>query len=367
MPKHSIITVMFRRTYSLHAIISPFRYLFSEVTVAVLLLVFALAVPAGAGTRFEERGLFMHSVETNARTSYVISLRYMSSNPVGSLDFEVCESPIFYDPCVVPAGFDFSAADLSSQLGETGYSITRQTGNQITLSRSAASPAPGQKASYTFSDVRNPSSPGKAFSIRLRSYASQDASGSHIDFGSVRGQITAPITIETQVPPMLIFCMAQQVEEDCSATDNIYYRDLGQMSPTSTLTAQSQMAVGTNASQGFVITASGSPPSAGTNQIAPIKTPTVSRPGTNQFGINLVANNQPRIGADPEGPFTNAVPTDSYSQANYYIYNSGDVVAHSPNVSLMRKFTVSYIINSSPDLRAGVYSTTITFIASGRF
>ena len=33
----------------------------------------------------------------------------------------------------------------------------------------------------------------------------------------------------------------------------------------------------------------------------------------------------------------------------------------------MKKFTVSYILNASPDLRAGVYSTTVTFIASGRF
>jgi hypothetical protein len=33
----------------------------------------------------------------------------------------------------------------------------------------------------------------------------------------------------------------------------------------------------------------------------------------------------------------------------------------------MKKFTVSYVVNSSDNLKAGVYTTTITYIASGRF
>lgn len=142
---------------------------------------------------------------------------------------------------------------------------------------------------------------------------------------------------------------------------------MGDLSPTSTLTAQSQMAVGTNASQGFVITVDGSSPATGTSVIPASTTPTISTQGTNQFGINLVANNDPTIGNDPEGIWANAIPTVDYGQANKYMFKPGDVIASSPNVSLMRKFTVSYVLNSSKDLRAGVYTTTITYIASGRF
>jgi hypothetical protein len=90
-------------------------------------------------------------------------------------------------------------------------------------------------------------------------------------------------------------------------------------------------------------------------------------PGTNQFGINLVENTVPAIGGNPEGTWANAIPSADYGIPNKYKFVSGDVVAYSPNVSLMRKFTVSYILNSSKDLRAGVYTTTITLIASGRF
>ena len=139
------------------------------------------------------------------------------------------------------------------------------------------------------------------------------------------------------------------------------------MSPDVTLTAQSQMGVGTNASGGFAITVNGTPPAAGTRVInAPIA-PTSSIQGTNQFGINLVANNSPSVGHDPEGPFANAFPSPGYDQPNEYKFVDGDTVAYSTNVSLVKKFTVSYILNSAPDLHAGIYSTTITFIASGRF
>ncbi len=213
----------------------------------------------------------------------------------------------------------------------------------------------------------NPSNPAKAFAIRLKSLGTEDGSGPQIDFGSVRGQVTNSIVIETQVPPMLIFCLARTVELGCTSTDNTYYSDMGNLDTNQTLTASSQMAVGTNATQGFAITANGTSLAAGTNVINALTAPTASVPGTNQFGINLVENKDPTVGSNPEGTFTNAIPSADYDQPNKYKFVPGDLVAYSPNVSLMRKFTVSYIVNASPTLRAGVYTTTITFIASGRF
>ncbi len=179
--------------------------------------------------------------------------------------------------------------------------------------------------------------------------------------------MTRGITLETQVPPMLVFCVAQQVQDNCSSTNDNFYTDMGELSSKETLTAQSQMAVGTNASGGFAITANGIPMSAGTSVIDSPSTPTESKQGTDQFGINLVANNTPAVGEDPEGIWANAVASPDYGMPNHYKYVPGDVVAYSPNVSLMKKFTVSYIVNSSDNLRAGVYTTTITYIASGRF
>jgi hypothetical protein len=201
----------------------------------------------------------------------------------------------------------------------------------------------------------------------MQSFASSDATGSQVDFGSVKGQVTSDVTIQTQVPPMLVFCLAEEVNDNCAGTNENNYTDMGELSSNKTLTAQSQMAVGTNASGGFAITANGYPMSAGSSVIDSPSVPTESKPGTNQFGMNLVENNAPSIGKNPEGEWANAVASSDYSIANKYKYVPGDTVAFSPNVSLMKKFTVSYILNSNPNLRAGVYSTTVTYIASGRF
>ncbi len=351
----------------IHTHIFRWRYILSEETVALLLVLVIFTAPASAAMRFQDRSLYMQSSVPGATTSYKVSFRYMSPQPVGSVDMLFCNDPIPYNDCVVPPGLNVSNAVLSEQLGEAGYSILSKSTNRIVLTRAAALPIPPTGSSYTFDNIVNSTDTSQHFAIRLKTHTTPDATGSQIDFGSVMAQVTDVVNIEAQVPPMLIFCLAEEVSYSCADTNRNNYADMGLLSPETTLLAQSQMAVGTNASGGFAITANGTPMSAGTSVIDAIKTPTESIPGTNQFGINLVANNAPEIGLDPEGEWSNAIPSADYATPNLYKYVSGDVVAYSPNVSLMKKFTASYIVNSSQDLRAGVYSTTITYIASGRF
>lgn len=343
------------------------RHLWSPELVALLLALFVFVVPAGASTRLEDRSLLMATNEPGATTNYTVSFKYMTPTPINSVDLLFCNNPIPYEACVTPSGLNVANAVLSSQTGETGYNISVKTPNHIVLSRSSNSIPTTGLSSYTFSGIKNPTDTSQAFSVRLRTHTSSDATGTQVDFGSVRGEIQKGITIQAQVPPMLIFCLAQEVDYGCTNTNDTFYTDMGRLDADSTLTAKSQMAVGTNASGGFAITAVGIPFSAGTNVIDSPKTPTKSQPGTNQFGINLVENNLPSIGDNPEGEFANAVASPDYNIKNEYKYVSGDVIAYSPNVSLMKKFTVSYILNSSPSLKAGVYSTTLTYIASGRF
>ena len=356
---------MQHKLFRFHALAFSWRGVVSEEVLAFCLAIAIFAAPTSA-LRLQERSLYMNSVEPGATTSYTVSFRYMSPTPVGSVDLLFCNDPIPYHPCVAPTGLNAANALLTSQSGETGFAISAKSTNHIVLSRTP-SMLTGGASSYTFSDIRNPIDESQAFSIRLRTHATTNATGTQIDFGSVRGQAASGIVLETQVPPMLIFCLAEQVEENCTSTNENYFTDMGTLSESSTLKAQSQMAVGTNASGGFAITANGGSMSAGSNVIDSLATPAESRQGTNQFGINLVANNSPQVGSDPEGTWANAVPSADYGQPNRYKYVSGDTVAYSPNVSLMKKFTVSYIVNASPSLKPGVYTTTINYIASGRF
>ncbi len=333
---------------------------------SVVLVALVLASPLSAAMRLQERSLFIHNNEPGETSSYTIAFRYMSPAVVGSVDMLFCIDPIPYHPCVTPPGLDVSNASLSDQSGETGYSILSKSTNRVVLTR-VPDLAASTISSYTLSSIVNPQDPNQSFSVRLKSHSTINATGPQVDFGSVKGQVATGVKLETQVPPMLIFCVAEEVADSCASTNETYYTDMGQLNAQSTLIAQSQMAVGTNASGGFAITANGLPLSAGTNVIDAPSTPTQSVPGSNQFGINLVANSTPSVGGDPEGEWANAIPSPDYSVPNRYKYVPGDVVAHSPNVSLMKKFTVSYIVNANQSLRAGVYSTTITYIASGQF
>ena len=359
---------MHHRTHRFHLAFFRFRTLFSEELIALLLALFIISVPVGAAERFTNRSLFMQSVTPGATTSYVISLDYVTPEPVGSLDLRFCVSPIPYEPCETPAGLDITGAILSDQQGETGFSISYHDDKRIVLSRPPTMiSAPGVAGKYTLSNIVNPIDTSRSFSIRMTSHSTTDASDPHINFGSVKGQVGDGITLETQVPPMLIFCAARTVELGCAETDGTYFTDMGTVDPQTTLTAQSQMAVGTNASGGFAITVSGNTMTAGTNVIKEMDVATNSKQGSNQFGINLVENPTVGIGVNPEGEWANAAPTNGYNQPDIFKYTNGDVIATSPNVSLMKKFTVSYIVNVNKSLRAGVYTTTINYIASGRF
>ena len=357
---------MHHRLVRFHTHVFPWHHTWSEALLAFLLALLVFVSPVSAAMRLQERSLYMQTSEPGATTSYTLTFRYMTPAPVGSVDMLFCIDPIPYHPCVTPPGLDASNVTLAAQDGETGYSILSKSTNHIVLSRPPALVA-SSGSSYKLDNIVNPTDVDEAFSIRLKTLGSSDGTGAQIDFGSVRAQVASGIVIETQVPPMLIFCVAEEVEDNCASTNETYYTNMGQLDTTSTLVAHSQMAVGTNASGGFAITAIGSPPTAGTTVVDSPSEPTASNPGTTQFAINLVANSDPAIGRDPEGTWANAVTMPDYGIPNQYKYTSGDVVAYSPNVSLMKKFTVSYILNAGNNLRAGVYSTTITYIASGRF
>ena len=292
-------------------------------------------------------------------------MTYTTQTAIGSVDMLFCINPIPTATCVAPPGLDVSQAVLSAQTGETGYSVTTQTSNHLVLSRTAAIVG-NTPSTYTFENVTNPTSMPTSFAIRLADYASSNATGPVLDLGSVVSQVTSGILLQTQVPPMLIFCVGQQVSDDCASADGSY-TNMGTLSSDKTLIAHSQMAVGTNASGGYAITINGTSMEAGSNVITPLATPTVSAPGNSQFGVNLRANTSPVVGGDPDGASSNATPMNNYNTPNLFMFKDGDIVATASNVSLVRRFTVSYMVNVPPDLRAGVYTTTLTYICTGRF
>ncbi|HUS26212.1 MAG TPA: hypothetical protein VMY99_02605 [Nevskiaceae bacterium] len=311
------------------------------------------------------RSIEVGTTAAGTATTHAFSFTYASTSSIGSVVFQYCDSPLEVNACVAPTGLDASGAALQQQTGETGYSITAATTNQITLSRAAA--ATGTIASvYTFGNVVNPTGSPRAFYVRIFTYATTNGSGPYTDFGAVVSATTQGVTISTEVPPILNFCVGQTISgSDCSTADGDVV-DLGTLASSDTATGTSQMMVGTNAGSGMNITLNGTTLTSGNNVITALSSPTASAPGTAQFGINLRANTNPPVGTNPSGAGV-ATPTSTYNIVNRFKFHVGDAIATTPSTTDTRKFTVSYMANVPASQDPGVYVATITYVCAANF
>lgn len=111
---------------------------------------------------------------------------------------------------------------------------------------------------------------------------------------------------------------------------------------------------------GYQLQIVGEPPKYQGYTLAALTTPTASQQGAEQFGINVVANTDPSVGADPlqipAGAITFGEPAEDYATANMFMYRSGDVVARSTQDSGGTDYTISIIINISSQTPAGHYA-----------
>lgn len=319
------------------------------------------------GDELPQRSILISDDNTNAVATYVLTFTIPASETLGSIKLQFCSNdPLFSDPCTVPAGFDISAATLSAQGGETGFSIygAGTNANTIVLSRGPSAALPGG-VTYTFDNVTNPSTGGSLYA-RLETFATSDASGADTDSGGIALSINGQINISTTVPPFLLLCGGVTIGGlDCNNASGNYI-NFGNVSNSGTSSAQSQLLITTNAPNGYTMSVSGPTMTSGNNVIDAITASDVARPGTSQFGLNLVANLTPAVGANPTGP-GNAVPLANYAQPDFFRYHSGDAIASVNAADDYKKFTASYIIDIPTGQPVGVYSTTLTYICLANF
>lgn len=117
---------------------------------------------------------------------------------------------------------------------------------------------------------------------------------------------------------------------------------------------------------GYALQVIGDPPKFKNHSIATPATPSTSNPGTEQFGMNVVANTSPGIGANPvqvPSGVTFGDASDNYKTANRFMYNSGDTLAQSVLKTGRTDYTISIIVNIAPDTPAGNYDSSFVAIA----
>ena len=114
--------------------------------------------------------------------------------------------------------------------------------------------------------------------------------------------------------------------------------DLGTLTATTTKTATSSFSVKSYLAHGYVVSNASDAPTNGSYIMQTLTIPTAPQVGTEQFGINLVANTNPiTFGANPshtpDSTFSFGQVGLDYSNPDMYKYLNGDVVAFSTQSS----------------------------------
>ncbi|HUS26210.1 MAG TPA: hypothetical protein VMY99_02595 [Nevskiaceae bacterium] len=124
-------------------------------------------------------------------------------------------------------------------------------------------------------------------------------------------------------------------------------------------------------SSGYVARLTGSAPDNGAHTLTALSSATASSPGTEQFGVNVVDNSSPNIGADPQqvpdSTFGFGAAATGYNTTNLFKFVDGGTIANSAKSSGETLFTLSMIANQSNQTPAGVYTGHLSIVVVPTF
>jgi len=152
--------------------------------------------------------------------------------------------------------------------------------------------------------------------------------------------------------------------------------NLGVLSTSSTATGNATFSVESYLSSGYVIETDSPPPATLSHVMSALATPTASSAGTEQFGINLVANTTAcgapaNFGANPvqipSSSYSYGQVASGYNSCGLFKYVNGSTIAYSSKSSGQTNFTISYIENISNTTPAGQYNMADQLVAVATF
>lgn len=148
--------------------------------------------------------------------------------------------------------------------------------------------------------------------------------------------------------------------------------NLGTLTANTAKTANSTFSVKSYLSHGYAVINASDPPANDTYTMNALTVPTGSVVGSEQFGINLVANTAPAtFGADPvqvpDTSFSFGQVAADYSTPNSYKYLKGDTVAYSTASSSTTNYTASYLFNISNVTPGGQYVLRHVLVATATY
>jgi hypothetical protein len=352
------------------------------------------------------------SKATDTDVTYAVAFTAATTNNIAGVVIDFCSnSPIIGDACTAPVGFDVNEAGLAlaNQTGVTGLSVdAATTTNTLILTKAVAAPLAATTTvtvdlgtAAANDGITNPTATNTTFYARILTYDTQahaqayapGAPGAgNIDAGGIALSTANQLTLTSKVQERLTFCVYTGV--NCAAGGStITLGDtngvLDPAGPYVDLTGKYDVA--TNASGNVAIRVKGDTLKTGGFDIAAIGAgPAQSAFGTEQFGFCTYQSSgsglTPAVIYDgtgsASGVCSNATQTagtgstggaGAGATAPYFAFDSANTnttygqtfASKAPGTTSQGK--LAFLGNISNTTEAGIYQTTLTFIATGTY
>ncbi len=302
---------------------------------------------------------------------------------IGSVVIKFCgNSPIIGDSCSAPTGFNTNYATLSLNTvtgNITGLSIdtTNSTSNKIILTRTAAAVANGAVSltlgNGTSNGITNPANDNTSFYARILTYVNTtgndggNESANSTDAGGVALSTASQLNVTAKVQETLTFCVYTGADCTTGGTAIALGDGNGVLASTSTTyTGNAYYDLASNAFGGVSVKMKGNTLKSGAFTITPNGascTADVATTSVEQFGLRLSSLGAAQTATAPYDCTTAHHGFDLTNTNTVY----GQEIGKTTGASDVSSTQLEFAAKSAGTTEAGVYTTTLTLIATATY
>jgi hypothetical protein len=399
-----------------------YKYIYGTVAAGFMLATLApilLLDTVSAYGQIQSRSIEMSNSAVSATgVTYNVNFYPATNASLGGIVVDFCSNdPIIGDSCTAPAGFSVGSSPsvtIVSGIGTGGSwgATTNGVAPYSTLFETNATPqavtGTGTLVNFTINNVTNPSTLG-SFYARIITYDTQAHANSYTatalgsgvtDAGGVALSTVQQITITSKVQEVITFCVYTSAFDSgaCSGTGSTVTlgNNNGVLSTQGAFVdINTKYDIQSNALHGVNIRFTGTVPTSGSNVIeasansgmgANAATAYTSNGGNPQFGLCTWAAGGTTANLTPSAPYdggglgtcstlSQSAGTSSYSTPGAVTFGFdtpaasgtyGDILASSV-AGPYAEGEIGFVGNISNTTVAGIYTTTLTFIATGTY
>lgn len=369
--------------------------------IAIALSVVAL-LPALQGNAFAYGLVTSRSIElsdanpSDTNVTYTVGFTTATTGTIAGIVVDFCSNdPIIGDTCTAPTGFTVGTPTVSGQTSNISTLTTAasaNTGRTLELTGTGASVPASSVVGFSLTTATNPSAANTTFYARIFTFATTGAvttwagtaNGSSttgvVDAGGIALSTSNALTVTAKVQEQLTFCLYTGANCAAGGTAVALGDSHGVLSSSGPYVDKStKYDIATNASSGAAVRVQGSTLTAGSFTIPGITPAATSSSSTSQFGmcnyessgtaLTPVSNYNTNCSTTTQTAGTGS--TGGVGTSNFYFPAAasttyGDTIANVV-AGASSTATVAFVGNISLTQQAGVYTTSLKFIATGTF